>query len=216
MATGFLHLFQRPAVSVLCSSGIWWRVRETMQNSTLVKTFRRLFLASLALAMACPSLYAQDSTPAAKPSAAQVDITPEQRAKLKDAYQTAMQDPKVLAAQNTVKDAMDNFRSIAKKKVIADDPAMQPILDKADKSVENNPSTGALSALTPEERTKLHDAFQKVSSDPDVKAGLAKLNEAKKAMNTSIRAAILKADPSLTPVLDAIDKSRQQASAGAQ
>ncbi len=48
-------------------------------------------------------------------------------------------------------------------------------------------------------------------SDPEIADAMAKLEAAKKAKDASIRAAILRADPSLESLLDAIDKNKQAA-----
>jgi len=183
-----------------------------MQNRFLVKISPCLFLA---LAMAYSPLHAQNlgsgTTTATIPSATPFDPTPEQKEKLKAAYQKALQDPSVLAAQGALKAAGANIRGIVKKKAIAADPAMQPIFDKADKAVADQTPGGVLAVLSQDEAMKLHDAFEKLGTDPEVKEASAKADEARKSVNTAVRAAILKADPSLSPMLDAIDANAKKA-----
>jgi hypothetical protein len=181
-----------------------------MQNTFLAKISPCLFLV---LAMACSTLRAQGPgpAPAAAPSATPFQITPEQQEKLKVAYQKALQDPAVLAAQEALKSQGAVIRGIVKKKAIAADPAMQPIFDKADKAVADQTPGGVLAVLSSDEAKKLHDAFEKLGTDPEVKEAYAKAGEAKKGVNTAVRAAILHVDPSLTPVLDAIDEAAKNA-----
>ncbi|HWB59852.1 MAG TPA: hypothetical protein VG733_10175 [Chthoniobacteraceae bacterium] len=176
-----------------------------------MNTTFRLLLALFAFSAVCiVPLRGQDSSAAAKPSGApSPTITAEQREKLKAAHQKAMLDPKVVDAQASAKSAWDDYRAIMRKKVIAADPSTEPLLDKVDKATEASLSgSSAPVTLTTADQAKLHDAFQKVNSDPDIKDALAKLQQAKKTKDLAVRAAIIAADPSLEPVLDAIDKAK--------
>lgn len=188
----------------------------------------RIFSASLALVAASATLCGQDSgsapapaAPAPPPPAAQppagaaVPITPGQQTQLKAAYEQAMQDPKVQASQGASKEVWDSYRDIVKKKIVANDPAMQPLFDKADKVAAARAAGQAVEPLSAEDQKALHDALMKVESDPEIKDAQEKVIDARKATNALVRAAIVKADPTLEPVLEQIDKSRQAAAAGA-
>jgi Heavy-metal resistance len=61
-----------------------------------------------------------------------------------------------------------------------------------------------LANLSPEEREKLKAARQKAMQDPSVQAAHEKMREARTEFVTAMRAAMLKADPSIQPVLNKI------------
>ena len=61
-----------------------------------------------------------------------------------------------------------------------------------------------LANLTPEEREKLKAARQKAMQDPSVQSAHEKMREARKEFITAMHAAMLKADPSIQPVLNKI------------
>jgi hypothetical protein len=63
-----------------------------------------------------------------------------------------------------------------------------------------------LANLSPEEREKLKAARQKAMQDPNVQAAHEKMKQAHQEFMTSVHAAMLKADPSIQPVLDKIPK----------
>jgi hypothetical protein len=56
--------------------------------------------------------------------------------------------------------------------------------------------------LSPDEQQKLISARQKAMEDPTVQAAEEKMKEARRTYMTSMRAAMLKADPSVQSVLD--------------
>jgi membrane glycosyltransferase len=63
-----------------------------------------------------------------------------------------------------------------------------------------------LANLSPEEREKLKAARQKAMQDPSVQAAEEKMKEARTEFVTAMRAAMLKADPSIQPVLNKIPR----------
>lgn len=63
-----------------------------------------------------------------------------------------------------------------------------------------------LANLTPEEREKLKAARQKAMQDPSVQAAHEKMRQARKDFMAAMHGAMLKADPSIQPVLDKIPK----------
>ena len=64
-----------------------------------------------------------------------------------------------------------------------------------------------LANLSPEEREKLQAARQKAMQDPAVQAAHDKMRQARQEFIASMRAAMLKADPSIQPVLNKIPKA---------
>ena len=63
-----------------------------------------------------------------------------------------------------------------------------------------------LANLSPEEREKLKAAHQKAMQDPAVQAAHEKMRQARQEFIASIRAAMVKADPSIQPVLNKIPR----------
>jgi Spy/CpxP family protein refolding chaperone len=63
-----------------------------------------------------------------------------------------------------------------------------------------------LAGLSPEERQKIQAARQKAMQDPAVQASREKMRQAHKEFRDAMHAAMLKADPSIQPVLDKIPK----------
>jgi len=64
---------------------------------------------------------------------------------------------------------------------------------------------GAMEALTPAEREQLKAASQKVMEDPAVVEARQKAEAANKAFMEARRAALLKADPNIGPILDKME-----------
>ncbi len=63
-----------------------------------------------------------------------------------------------------------------------------------------------LANLSPAERKELHAAHAKAKQDPAYQAAKAKLREAREAM----RAALLKADPNIQPILNKMPQGHQR------
>ena len=59
-----------------------------------------------------------------------------------------------------------------------------------------------LANLSPEERQKFEAARQKATQDPSVQAAHDKMRQAHKEFQEAMRAAMLKADPSIQPILN--------------
>ncbi len=187
-----------------------------MKASPSIKTAVTCAFASLALFTLCSPLRGADATPpASQSSASSQPITQDQWAKLTAAHEKAMQDPKVVAARDNTKKLWDDYLGIVRKKVLANDASMAPLLDKADKIFAAMESGSQPPPMTADEQKSLRDAVTKVESDPEIKDAMAKFTEAKKAKDVLVRAAILKADPSLEPVLETIDQLHKPAPAAA-
>ena len=63
-----------------------------------------------------------------------------------------------------------------------------------------------LANLTPQEQEKLKAARQKAMQDPGVQAAHEKMRQARQDFMSSMHTAMLKADPTIQPVLDKIPK----------
>lgn len=66
---------------------------------------------------------------------------------------------------------------------------------------------GMLANLAPEERQKVQAARQKAMQDPAVQAAHEKLKEARQQYRDSMHAAMVKADPTVEPILAKIPKN---------
>jgi len=58
------------------------------------------------------------------------NLTEDERARLRAAYQKALQDPAVQAAREKLKQARREFREILRPALLKADPSIQPILEK--------------------------------------------------------------------------------------
>src|SRR5438067_2100259 len=63
-----------------------------------------------------------------------------------------------------------------------------------------------LANLAPEERQKVQAAHQKAMQDPAVLAAQEKMKEARKQFHESMHAAMIKADPTVEPILAKLPK----------
>jgi hypothetical protein len=64
--------------------------------------------------------------------------------------------------------------------------------------------TERLSNLSPQERQQLQAAQDKALNDPAVQAARQKMERARREFRDAMRTAILKADPSVQPILDKV------------
>lgn len=69
-----------------------------------------------------------------------------------------------------------------------------------------------LENLSPEERQKLQTARQTAMQDPSVQAARDKMRQAHKEFRDAMRAAMLKADPSIQPILNKIPAGNRRGS----
>ena len=69
-----------------------------------------------------------------------------------------------------------------------------------------------LANLSQEERQKLQSARQKAMQDPAVQAAHDKMRQAHKEFRDAMRTAMLKADPSIQPILSKIPAGNQRGS----
>jgi Spy/CpxP family protein refolding chaperone len=66
-----------------------------------------------------------------------------------------------------------------------------------------------LANLTPEERQKLQAAHRKAMHDPALRAAHDKLRQARNEFRDTLHAAMVKADPTLQPILDKLPKDTE-------
>ena len=73
-----------------------------------------------------------------------------------------------------------------------------------------------MGSLTQEERQKVVAARHAAMQDPAVKAARDKMQAASKEMHEALDAAMLKADPSIKPLLDKMPKSQRERRPGGE
>jgi uncharacterized protein YbaA (DUF1428 family) len=66
-----------------------------------------------------------------------------------------------------------------------------------------------LANLSPDERQKLEAAHQKAMQDPAVHSAHEKMRQAHKEFRDALHAAMLKADPTVQPILDKMSKDKK-------
>jgi len=147
------------------------------------------------------------------------NLPPEIRARFEAAREKAMEDPKVKELKARADAAGGELRTAMREAMLKVDPGLAEILkqragNKPGKEADKKqPDRPALAQLSEGDRQKLLAAREQAKNDPDVQAADAK----KKAATTpedrraaaedfhkAMRSALLKADPSLEPILDQI------------
>jgi len=119
-------------------------------------------------------------------------LTPAERTQLMEARKKAMEAPELAEAKQKAEAARKESMDARKGALLKQDPSLGPILDKVQ-------TPGGFKDLTPEERQKLQAARQAL---PEVEH---KGSPAEKAFQEAMRAAMLKVDPTIGPVLDKVD-----------
>jgi Spy/CpxP family protein refolding chaperone len=71
-----------------------------------------------------------------------------------------------------------------------------------------NERRARLASLTEDERLRLRNAHQKAMMDPAVQAARERLRQARREFREILRPALLKADPSIQPILDKLRPER--------
>jgi Spy/CpxP family protein refolding chaperone len=87
-------------------------------------------------------------------------------------------------------------------------PAQPP--DRPEKSFRpfQNERRARFANLTDDERARLRNAHQKAMMDPAVQAARERLRQARREFREILRPALLKADPSVQPILDKLRPDR--------
>lgn len=141
------------------------------------------------------------------------ELPPELRKRFEAAREKAMQDPAIQALKNKADVANEEFRKAMREAMMKADPELAEMLKGfAGKKIGRGEGAG-LGNLSESDRQKLMAARLKVKDDPTVEAAAEKRKTATtpeeraaadKQFHEAMRAALLKADPSLGPILDQI------------
>lgn len=139
-------------------------------------------------------------------------LTPEERQRLEAAREKAKNDPTVRSLKEAKDKLEDQLETAMRAAMLAADPSLGPTLDKIKAARDRAKGMrDKFESLTPEQKEKLKAARMAAKDDPAVQAAREKLRaaqgpEAKRAaakeMHDAVKAAMLKADPSLAPLLE--------------
>jgi len=149
------------------------------------------------------------------------NLPPELRERFAAAREKAMQDPRIQELKKKADAAGEEFRSAMRDAMMKADPDLAEQLKKFAGERGDRPNWGGkgnkdgrppgFDTLSEGDRQKLMSAREKAKTDPAVVAAHQKLKDAKtpedrraagEEMHKAMREAILKADPTLGPVLD--------------
>lgn len=142
------------------------------------------------------------------------NLPPEIRARFEAARNKAMQDPAVQELKKKVDTANDELRKAVRDAIMKADPGLAEYIKKhmGDKMKDGKPGEPpGFANLSEGDRQKLMAAREKAKNDPAVSAAEelkknAKTPEERRAameqFHKAMKAAILKADPSLAPVIE--------------
>jgi hypothetical protein len=93
-------------------------------------------------------------------------------------------------------------------KVFAQSPPDRP--DRPFRQFLTERRAARLANLTEDERARLRAAHQKALQDPAVQAAREKLKQARREFREILRPALLKADPSIQPILEKLRAERPE------
>jgi len=138
-------------------------------------------------------------------------LPPEEARRLGAAREKAKEDPTVRSLKEA-RDALDQqLEKAMGAALLAADPGLAPVLEKVKQSRERAKGMrDRFESLSPEQREQLKAARQKAQDDPEVVAAREKMKsasspeerrEAGKSMLQVMKAAILKQNPDLAPLL---------------
>lgn len=136
----------------------------------------------------------------------------EEAQRLAAAREKAKNDPTVRSLKEA-RDAVEKqLESAMRAAMLAADPGLAPTLEKVSQSRDRAKGMrDRFESLTPEQREQLKAAREKAKDDPEVAAAREKMKsagsreerrEAGKAMHEAMKAAMLKENPDLAPVLE--------------
>jgi hypothetical protein len=139
-------------------------------------------------------------------------LPPEEAQRLAAARDKAKQDPTVRSLKEA-RDAIDQqLEAAMSAAILAADPSLAPTVEKVKESRERAKGMrDRFESLTPEQKQQLKSACQAANDDPSVVAAREKMKSAKtpeerreagKAMREAMKAAMIKQNPDLSPLLD--------------
>lgn len=140
------------------------------------------------------------------------NLTPEEQQKISAAREKAKDDPTVRSLKEA-KDALeDQLATAVRAAMLAADPTLGPALDKIGQARDRAKNMrDKFESLTPEQKQQLKAARQAAKDDPAVTAareamrsaeGPEAKREAAQKLHEAVKAAMLKSNPALGPLLE--------------
>jgi hypothetical protein len=142
------------------------------------------------------------------------NLPPEIRARFEAARDKAMQDPAIQELKKKADTANDEFRKAMRDAIVKADPGLADIIKERMKDRVKDGKPGeppGFANLSEADRQKLMAAREKAKDDPAVQAAENLKKDAKtpeerhaamEQFHKAMKAALLKADPTLGPILD--------------
>lgn len=140
------------------------------------------------------------------------DLSADERKRLADAREKAKDDPTIRSLREAKEKLEDQLDAAMRAAMLAVDPSLSATLDKVQQARDRaKEMRGKFDSLTSEQKQKLKAAREAAKDDPAVQAAREKMRtaqdpaarrEAAKAMHDAMKAAIVKADPSLASLLE--------------
>ncbi len=139
-------------------------------------------------------------------------LTPDEQKRLAVARKKAKEDPTVRSLREAKEKLDEQLETAMHAAMLSADPTLAPTLDKIKQArVHAREMLGRFESLTPAQREQLRAAHAAVKNDPAVQAAREKMRaadspearrEAANETHKAVKAAMLKADPSLAPLLE--------------
>lgn len=140
------------------------------------------------------------------------DLTADEKQKLDAARDKAKDDPTVRSLHEAKQKLEEQLDNAVRAAMLAADPSLAPTLDKIKAARDRaKEMKGKFESLTPEQKQQLKAAREAAKNDPAVQAAREKIQsaqgpeakrEAVKGLHEAMKAAALKANPDLAPLLE--------------
>lgn len=143
-------------------------------------------------------------------------LTPDEAKRLAEAREKAKNDPTVRSLEEARKALDQQLQTAMRAAILAADPELAPTLDKVQQSRERAKGMrDRFQSLPPEKKQDLKAAHEAAKQDPAVIAARKKLDaanspeekmQARREMHEAMRAAVLKQNPDLAPLIDQLGR----------
>lgn len=140
------------------------------------------------------------------------NLTPDEQQRLGAARDKAKNDPTVRSLNEAKQALEDQLATALRAAILAADPSLGPTLDKIEQARNRaKDMRGKFESLTPEQKQQLKAARQAAMIDPAVQAareamrsaqGPEAKRDAAKQLRDAVKAAMLKSNPALGPLLE--------------
>jgi len=140
------------------------------------------------------------------------NLTPDEQQRLQAAREKAKNDPTVRSLKEAHDAVGKQLETAMHAAMLSADSSLGPVLDKIKAARDRaKDMRGKFESLTPEQKRQLKAARSTAKDDPAVQAAREKMRDAQgpearreagREMHKAMKAAMLKADPSLAPLLE--------------